>query len=269
MLEDWSNESRKEEAMAAEIHVFRCLQDNIGALIRDSATGACAAVDAPEEAAVVAALEEKGWSLTDIIVTHSHWDHVQGIEGLKSRYGCRVVAPAKASEIADIADTTVSEGDTIMIGEMAAKVWETPGHCADHVVYWFEADKLLVAGDVLFVMGCGRVFGDDYGGLWQALKRVRELPDDTVAVVGHDYTLANAHFALKADRGNAVLQDRVHQAEAAAKQKRLWGLTTIGEEKATNPFLRGREPEIAASVELQGAPEDVVFRALREWKNKG
>jgi hydroxyacylglutathione hydrolase len=255
--------------MAADIHVFKCLQDNIGALVRDPATGACAAVDAPEEAAVVAALEETGWTLTDIIVTHSHWDHVQGLEALKTRYGCRVVAPAKATDLADIADTLVAEGDTIMIGEMAAKVWETPGHCADHVVYWFQADKLLVAGDVVFVMGCGRVFGDDYGGLWTALKRIRDLPDDTIVIVGHDYTLSNAHLALKADRGNAVLQNRVHEAEAAAKEKRLFGVTTIGEEKATNPFLRGREPEIAASVELSGAPEDVVFRALREWKNKG
>ena len=255
--------------MAADIHIFKCLQDNIGALIRDPATGACAAVDAPEEAAILAALEETGWTLTDIIVTHSHWDHVQGLEALKSRFGCRIVAPAKAGDLAEIADTTVSEGDTIMVGEMSAKVMETPGHCADHVVYWFETDQLLAAGDVMFVMGCGRVFGDDYGGLWQSLQRLRALPDETTVIVGHDYTLSNAHFALKADRGNAVLQKRVHEAEAAAKEKRLFGLTTIGDERATNPFLRGRVPEIAASVDLQGAPEAVVFRALREWKNKG
>lgn len=255
--------------MAADIHIFKCLQDNIGALIRDPATGACAAIDAPEETAILAALEETGWTLTDIIVTHGHWDHVQGLEALKNRFGCRIVAPTKASDLAEIADTTVSEGDTIMVGEMAAKVMETPGHCADHVVYWFETDQLLAAGDVIFVMGCGRVFKDDFGGLWQSLQRLRALPDETTVIVGHDYTLSNAHFALKADRGNAVLQARVHEAEAAAKEKRLFGMTTIGEEKATNPFLRAREPEIAASVELQGAPEAVVFRALREWKNKG
>ena len=255
--------------MAADIHIFRCLKDNIGALIRDPATGACAAVDAPEEAAILAALEATGWSLTDIVVTHSHWDHVQGLGALKERFGCRIVAPAKAGDLAEIADTTVSEGDTIMIGKMAAKVMETPGHCPDHVVYWFEADQLLAAGDVLFVMGCGRVFGDDFDGMWRSLQRLRALPDDTAVVVGHDYTLPNAHFALKADRGNAALQARVHEAEAAARERRLFGLTTIGEEKATNPFLRGREPEISASVELKGAPEAVVFRALREWKNKG
>ncbi len=255
--------------MAAEIHVFKCLDDNIGALIRDPATGACAAIDAPEEAAVVAALETTGWNLTDIIVTHSHWDHVQGLDALKARYGCRIVAPAKAADLAAKADVTVSEGDTVAIGDLEAKVWETPGHCADHVVYWFEADSLLAAGDVLFVMGCGRVFGDDFDGLWRALERIRELPDATTAICGHDYTLSNARFALKADPDNAAVKKRLQEAEQAAAEKRLFGVTTIGEEKATNPFLRATEPELAASVSLEGAPASAVFRALREWKNRG
>src|SRR3954462_4009610 len=113
--------------MTAEIRVFRCLSDNIGALIRDPATGACAAVEAP----IVKALEETGWTLSEIIVTHRHADHVQAIEPLKRRTGCRVVSPEKARGQVPAVDAYVREGDTVRVGELAAHVWETPGHCAD------------------------------------------------------------------------------------------------------------------------------------------
>lgn len=255
--------------MGPQIHLFRCLEDNVGALIRDSESGACAAVDAPDEAAITQALAETGWELTDCLITHSHWDHVQGVEALKQRYGCRVVAPASAGDVAEAADTIVREGDTICVGELAARIWQTPGHCADHIVYHFHADDLLLAGDVLFVMGCGRVFGGDYDSLFRALERIRALPDATRVVVGHDYTLANARFAVKADPHNAALAERLEEAEARATGKDLFGLTTIAEEKATNPFLRAHELALAEAVGLAGSPPEAVFRALREWKNKG
>ena len=255
--------------MAAQIHLFRCLEDNIGALIRDPASGACASVDAPDEAAILAALSETGWELTDCLVTHSHWDHVQGLEALKARTGCRIVAPASAGDVAEMADTIVREGDSICVGEMAATIWETPGHCADHIVYHFATDHLLLAGDVLFVMGCGRVFGGDYDALFRALERIRALPDDTVAIVGHDYTLANARFAQKVEPGNAALADRLREAQERAERKDLFGMTTLAEEKATNPFLRAQEPAVADAVGLASGAPDTVFRALREWKNRG
>ncbi len=255
--------------MAAQIHLFRCLEDNIGALIRDPASGACATIDASDEAAIAAALEETGWELTDCLITHSHWDHVQGLEALKARTGCRIVAPASAGEVAETADTIVREGDSVCVGEMAAVIWETPGHCADHIVYHFATDHLLIAGDVLFVMGCGRVFGGDFDSLHRALERVRALPDETVAIVGHDYTLANARFALKVEPHNAALVERAREAQERAEARDLFGMTTIGEEKATNPFLRVHEPAVAEAVGLAGGAPDAVFRALREWKNRG
>ncbi|TVR06071.1 MAG: hydroxyacylglutathione hydrolase [Salinarimonadaceae bacterium] len=255
--------------MNAELHLFRCLNDNVGALIRDPETGACASIDAPEAPAVDEALAHTGWRLTDILVTHGHQDHVQGVGALKERHGARVVAPAACETLPGLVDVAVREGDSVTLGGLAAQVWETPGHCADHVVFHFADDKLLVAGDVLFVMGCGRVFGGDYASLFTALERVRALPEDTRAIVGHDYTLANARFALKADPDNAALRERAARAETEAASGSLWGMTTIGEEKATNPFLRAQEPALAASVGMAGADPSDVFRALREWKNKG
>jgi hydroxyacylglutathione hydrolase len=158
--------------MSAEIRVFRCLQDNIGALVHDPATGACAAIDAPEEAPILRALEETGWRLTDILVTHRHGDHVGAIETLKRRFGARVVAPAKAGSAVPAVDDAVGEGDRVKVGALSAAVWETPGHCADHVAYWLEADHAVFAGDTLFTLGCGRVMEAGPDTMWASLTRL-------------------------------------------------------------------------------------------------
>jgi hydroxyacylglutathione hydrolase len=198
--------------MPAEIHVFRCLEDNIGALIHDPSTGACAAIDAPEEGPILAALTERGWRLSDILVTHRHADHVQGIPALKQRTGCRVVAPVKAQGQVPVVDAWVREGDTVHVGDLQAHVWETPGHCADHISYWFAADRALFAGDTLFTLGCGRVLEGSYAHLWASLQRLAALPDESRVYSGHDYVLSNARFALAADPDNEALKGRAQGA---------------------------------------------------------
>ena len=254
--------------MPAQIHAFLCLQDNIGVLIHDPNTGACAAIDAPEEGPILAALAETGWQLTDILVTHRHADHVQAVEALKRRTGCRVVAPVKAREAVPSADAFVREGDTVHVGGLQAHVWETPGHCADHISYWFAADRALFAGDTLFTLGCGRMFEGTYADFWHSLQRLAALPDEARVYCGHDYTLSNARFALAVDPGNEALKARAVEAEAAKAQGRFLVPSTIGQEKATNPFLRAREPALAKAVHKEGAKPEDVFGALREWKNR-
>lgn len=254
--------------MPAEIHAFRCLSDNIGVLIRDPATGACAAIDAPEEAAVLAALDERDWRLTDILVTHRHADHVGGIPGLKARFGCRVVAPAKAGAAVPGADERVGEGDRVRVGGLEAAVWETPGHCDDHVSYWFEGEEVLFAGDTVFTLGCGRVLEGPMEVLWSSLRRIAALPPATRIYSGHDYVLSNARFALMADPANAALAARMAEAERAKAEGRFLVPSSLADELATNPFLRAGEPALARSVNLEGRPAVEVFKALREWKNR-
>ena len=254
--------------MPAQIHAFRCLDDNIGALIRDAETGACASIDAPEEQAVFAALDRTGWTLTDILVTHRHRDHVQGIEALKRRTGCRVMAPTKAAGHVPEMDLAVREGDIVAVGELRAEAWETPGHCSDHVSYWFASERVIFAGDTLFTLGCGRVLEGPYADLWNSLQRLAALPDEVQVYCGHDYTLANARFALAADPNNQALKQRNTEAEAAKAEDRFLVPTTIGAEKATNPFLRAAEPALARAVNKEGADPLAVFQALREWKNR-
>src|SRR5882762_9977559 len=127
--------------MTAQTQLFLCLKDNFGVLMHDSDSGATAAIDAPEAAAVEAALQATGWKLTDILVTHHHGDHTGGIEELKARHRCRVVAPlAEANSIPDV-DHTVREGDTVKVGTLEGRVIETPGHTAGHISYHFAADR--------------------------------------------------------------------------------------------------------------------------------
>jgi hydroxyacylglutathione hydrolase len=254
--------------MPAEIHVFRCLQDNIGALVHDPQTGQCAAIDAPEEAPILQALDETGWRLSDILVTHRHADHVQAIPALKRRFGCRVVAPQKAAaEVAGV-DTFVREGDTVKVGELAAHVWETPGHCRDHIALWFAGDRALFAGDTLFTLGCGRVMESSYAEMWHSLQRLAALPGEAKVYSGHDYVLSNGRFALAVEPDNEDLKRRVARAEQLAKEGKFLVPSTIEAERATNPFLRAALPEVARAVNLKGEDAGTVFQALREWKNR-
>jgi hydroxyacylglutathione hydrolase len=256
-------------AAETEIRTFLCRSDNIGVLIRDPATGACAAIDVPEAEPVLKALDESGWRLTDILVTHRHGDHVEGIPAVKQATGARVVAPARAGDAVPLVDVAVREGDTVTVGSLRAEVWETPGHCTDHVTYWFAQAGLVCAGDTLFTLGCGRVMESPPETLYRSLRRFDGLPDDARVFSGHDYVLSNARFALAADPDNADLRARAAEAERAKAEGRFLVPSTLGVERATNPFLRSGLPALAKSVNLppESDPE-TVFVALRAWKNR-
>ncbi|MBX9932107.1 MAG: hydroxyacylglutathione hydrolase [Methylobacterium sp.] len=256
-------------ANGPEIRTFLCRSDNIGVLVRDPQTGACAAIDVPEAEAVLAALDESGWSLTDIIVTHRHTDHIAGIPEVKRRTGAKVTAPIRAGDAVPEVDVRVGEGDRIQLGGLTAEVWETPGHCDDHVSYVFREAGIAFAGDTLFTLGCGRVLEGPPETLWTSLSRFLALPDTTQVYSGHDYVLSNGRFALAVEPGNARLAERMTEAEAAQSEGRFLIPTTMGVERATNPFLRSDMPELAQAAGLPAnAPPVEVFTALRAWKNR-
>ena len=254
--------------MAAEIRVFTCLSDNFGYLVHDPATNATASIDAPEAAPIIRVLEQEGWTLTDILVTHHHHDHVGGISELKQKYGCRVVAPHDQTTAIAHVDLRVANGDVVKIGDLLARVLETPGHTLDHVSYVFDADKALFAADTLFSIGCGRVFEGSYPMMWESLLKLRALPDDFSLYCGHEYTAANIKFALNVEPDNAALQAR---AEAVTRL-RAAGKPTIpsllGDEKQANVFLRADDPAVAIKLRMKGASSPDVFGELRERKNK-
>ena len=181
--------------MPAQTHLFMCLKDNFGVLLHDPGSGKTAAIDAPEAAPVEAALKATGWKLSDILVTHHHGDHTGGIEELKSRYRCRVVAPEGEAGGIPAVDETVREGDTVRVGAIEGRVIVTPGHTSAPATLYFPADKLVFAGDTLFSIGCGRVIEGTMAQMWQSMLKLRALPDDTMVHCGHEYTLAKRMFA--------------------------------------------------------------------------
>lgn len=253
--------------MPLDIHVFRTLSDNAGALLHDPATGACAAVDVPDAGEVLAATKAKGWTISQVLVTHEHADHVQGIAALKQATGAKVFAPDAARNGAPV-DVVLGEGDRVSLGGYEFETWATPGHADGHVSFIGREAKLALVGDVVFVMGCGRVMPGKMEAMWTSLSRIMTLPDATTLITGHDYTLSNARFAAAMDPSNAAVAARLAEAEAAKAEGRFWAVTTIGEERATNPFFRAEEPALAATLGIVGKPAGEIFAALREAKNK-
>jgi hydroxyacylglutathione hydrolase len=254
--------------MPAQVHLFVCLKDNYGALLHDTVTGATAAIDAPEAAPVEAALRAQNWRLTDILVTHHHADHTAGIAELKSRYDCRVTAPAREANKISAVDASVGEGDLVRLGSLQGRVLETPGHTSGHVAYWFEKDNLAFVGDTLFSIGCGRVIEGTPPMMWDSLLKLRALPDATQIFCGHEYTLSNIRFARTIEPNNQALQAREAEVERQIAEGAFTIPVTIGNEKRENPFLRADVPEVAAAVDMAGKPAAEVFREIRERKNR-
>lgn len=253
--------------MALLVDIFPCLSDNFGYLVHDEATGDTAAIDAPEAAAIEAALERTGWTLTDIFITHHHGDHTDGIAALKSKYSAKVTGPRAENDTILGLDELVVGGDEIALGATHFNIYDTPGHTLGHIVYHDPRGHHLFSADALFSLGCGRMFEGTPGPMWEGLRGLRDLPDETLIYCGHEYTASNAKFALSIDPDNQALQQRA--AEVA--RQRAANLPTIpvsmGAEKAQNPFLRADNPELAARMGLAGASPADIFAAIRKAKD--
>ena len=206
--------------MATSVHQFLCLTDNYGVLVHDSATGATASIDAPEAGPILAALNEKGWTLTHLLITHHHADHVQGTPELKARFpALKIIGPAKEAAQIGFLDTLVGEGDTVQVGSLEAKVIETPGHTRGQVNYYFADDGLAFTGDTLFSLGCGRSFEAPYAVLWSSLVKLKALPGETKVYCGHEYTAGQR--ALRADHraGQSGAQGAGRGSRATARRQ--------------------------------------------------
>jgi hydroxyacylglutathione hydrolase len=251
-----------------EIHQFPCLSDNFGVLVHDREHNLTASIDAPDASAVSAALKEKGWTLTHIFTTHHHADHTGGNLALKSATRCIIVGPqGEAAKIPGI-DKQVAEGETLAFGAHAVRVLETPGHTAGHVSYVIPSAKVAFVGDTLFAIGCGRIIEGNARMMWQSLQKLMALPKETAVYCGHEYTQANARFALTIEPENDDLRKRAQEVDKLRAAGKPTLPTTIGLELATNPFLRPHAAAIQKHLGMQGRPEWEIFGELRERKNR-
>lgn len=250
-----------------QIYQFPCRQDNYGVLIHDPDNGRTAAIDAPELGPIERALGETGWQLSDILCTHHHADHTEAIAPLKDAFGCVVYGPRAEAAAIPALDVALGEGDTFDFAGHAVEVLETPGHTLGHIAYVFPGQSLAFAGDALFALGCGRVFEGTMEEMWSSLTKLMALPPDTVVYCGHEYTEANARFAVTIEPGNAALKRRAEEiAERRARGEPTLP-TTIGLELETNPFLRVASPEIRQRLGLESATDAAVFAEVRRRKD--
>jgi hydroxyacylglutathione hydrolase len=225
------------------------LSDNYAWLLRDSATGATAIVDPAEPKPIIAALEKAGGRLDLIILTHHHDDHIAGTDEVCARFKCPVVGAAADAYRLPRLDQQVKEGDTIKLGNATARVIETPGHTRGQINFFFPDGGILLSGDTLFSLGCGRLIEGTAEEMFNSLKKLSALPGGTKVCCGHEYTESNARFALHVDGGNQALIKRAEQV----KQQRAAGQPTVpsvmSDELAANPFLRA--PDAASFAKLR------------------
>ena len=250
-----------------QIELFRCRDDNFGVLIHDPQTGVTASIDAPEEAPIIAALERTGWELNHILITHHHFDHVEANAVLKARYRADITGPASEAEKIPGIDHTVREGDSFHFGNYTVEVIETPGHTLGHICYYLPQAGVLFAADTLFALGCGRVFEGTPEQMHHSLQKLAALPDETEVYFGHEYTQANARFAVTIDPQNGALEQRIEEIGKMRAAGLATAPTTIGVEKATNPFLRTADAGVRETLGMQGAGDAAVFAEIRKRKD--
>jgi hydroxyacylglutathione hydrolase len=251
-----------------DIHQFACLKDNYGVLIHDPEGGQTASIDAPDAAAVKAALSTKGWHLTHILATHHHADHTAGILELKAETECTVIGPKGESARIPGLDQPVGEPDTFRFGRFEVRVLDTPGHTIGHISYWLPGAGIAFVGDTLFAMGCGRILEGTAPMMYASLKKIAALPADTNLYCGHEYTLANAEFGLTIEPENGALQQRTRDVKALRAAGKPTLPTEVGLELETNVFLRPNVPAIRKRLGFDGEPDWRVFAEIRERKNR-
>ena len=225
------------------------LQDNYAWLLRDSATGATAIVDPAEPGPVAAAIDSAGGRLDLILLTHHHGDHIAGTDAIRARFGARVAGALADAHRLPRLDQALADGDAVVLGQSSGRVIDTPGHTHGQIAYYFPDGGVLICGDTLFSLGCGRLLEGSAAEMFASLGRLAALPAETLVCCGHEYTENNARFALHADPDNAALRAYAEHVHALRQAGQPSVPSRLADELAANPFLRTRD--VAAFADLR------------------
>jgi hydroxyacylglutathione hydrolase len=233
--------------MSIEVVCIPVLSDNYVWLVRENTSGEVMVVDPAVAEPVLAKADELGWAITQIWNTHWHPDHTGGNAAIKAATGCRITGPAAEFSRIPSLDVQVGEGDRVTFGTTSATVIEVPAHTAGHIAFHFAYEGVIFVGDTLFALGCGRLFEGTAAQMFENMQRLARLPDSTHVYCAHEYTQSNGRYALVAEPDNQALIARMAEVDAARSRGEATIPTTIGIERATNPFMRARSiDELAA-----------------------
>src|SRR3954466_10331281 len=219
-----------------EIVAVPAFSDNYIWLVHDEASGETAVVDPGDAAPALAETQRRGWPVGQVWNTHHHWDHSGGNLAMKEATGCSVSGPA--AENIPGRDVALAEGSALRVGGHTGRVIEIPGHTLGHIALVFDEDRIAFVGDTLFAMGCGRLFEGTPQQMYHSLQCIAALPGDTALYCGHEYTLANAHFAVHADPENAAIAARLADVARLRAAGQITLPTSVAQERETNPFVR-------------------------------
>jgi hydroxyacylglutathione hydrolase len=250
-----------------EVHQFPCLEDNYGYLLHDPASGYTASIDTPEVSAIEHALQEKGWRLTHIFNTHHHFDHAGGNLELKEKTDAVIVGSRKDAKRIPGIDIHVGNQDTYRFGRHEMLTFDTPGHTSGHVIFYFADAGIAFVGDTLFALGCGRLFEGSAEQMWDSIQKLLLLPDETLIYCAHEYTEANAEFAINIEPHNNDLIERTAEIKHLRGAGQATIPTNIGLERKTNPFMRPASQDLRKTIGLPDASDAEVFAEIRRRKD--
>ena len=253
--------------MPHQIVTIPCLSDNYVFLIHDAASGATALVDAPESGPILDAHKTRGWSLTHVLLTHHHWDHVDGLADVLAAHPAQVIGAKADAHRLPALNLEVAEGDSFDFGGETVSVLDVSGHTVGHIAFHFPDTAAVFTGDSLMAMGCGRLFEGTPAQMFASLSKLAALPDDTTVYSGHEYTASNCAFAASLGEDNAAVAQRIAETTdmrakdvATVPSNLLW-------EKQTNPFLRSADPALQKALGIEGAAPVDVFTEVRKRKD--
>ncbi len=254
--------------MPLEILTIPCLSDNYAFLAHDKASDDTVLVDAPEATPILKALQQTGWRLSHVLLTHHHADHSDGLAEILTNHPATVIGAAADAHRLPKLDVTVAEGDTVSIGQETGHVLDVSGHTIGHVAFHFPESNAVFTADSLMALGCGRLFEGTAPQMWASLSKLAALPADTIVYSGHEYTQANGAFALTIEPDNPDLISRVQEIAAARAKNEPTVPSSLAQELATNPFLRAEIPAVQANLGMPGADPAAVFAEIRARKDR-
>lgn len=254
--------------MPLEIITVPCLADNYAFLAHDPQTGETALIDIPEAAPILAELEARGWTLSHILITHHHWDHIAGLDEVLAAHPAQVIGAAADAERLPPLDSALSEGDSVTIGNCVGTVLDVSGHTVGHIAFHFPDSDAVFTADSLMALGCGRLFEGSAEQMWASLSKLAALPDETIVYSGHEYTQSNGKFALTIESDNPDLINRVADIASARAENRPTVPSLLSLELKTNPFLRAGIPGVQRQVGMEGHQPAAVFAEIRARKDK-